>query len=238
MKIKILIISLLIISSSPLKSQKDSIDFHSKISLNAPALLTTRMLFTYTSQLNDRIYYDITLGYKYFFRDEIEQLEFMPFTDYPWLYNIVSIRFGLRKYLIGDGDPFFLGVSTNYHYRFNNNVKIIRYVNEGGDAYDQDWVFDKRQQHVIGLLFKSGMQIFENEQWKTDFFVGIGMAWRAEKYIVAEKYETYYGNKVWDDRSILEKNNRLIPTIHLGLDIGRNSNKKIILRTPRPPPPA
>jgi hypothetical protein len=132
-----------------------------------------------------------------------------------WYYNIVSARVGFRYYLNND---FYISPMIMFNYGFYDKVLIKSVENAEGDLYDVDYIMS-RHKYILGSFLKMGINSDSFKKVAVDYYFGLGAGVQSKIESIDQKIG-FYGPITNENYPITSRKIKIIPTIHLGVQIG------------------
>ncbi len=168
----------------------------------------------YSLLIKNRYRAEAVLGYWSAGKNTDNKILFISFDDPFWIYNQLSTRVGIGKYI---GDGFYITPMLLFNYRFFNRKFFDNYVDFEGDQFDVDYVMSRNKKD-FGALIKAGYS-YRYKKLITDLYFGIGIKGVFNTEIIYKKLDMS-GELLPDRYPIVTHGFKMAPTFHAGLLIG------------------
>jgi hypothetical protein len=205
---------LFILVSQIVYSQNDSLMYKQSFSLNINDLFIKRIFITYSRPINSKKYLEIACGYKISNNTNANSGSIFSFSDPFWYYNNLTFRVGVKKYFHNN---MFIGISSNFNYKFFNKIRFNHYKDYEGEMADEDYVISRNKIQIGGLI-KVGIVNKKGKRFIIESYLGIGVLLSSEQESIDAIYD-WNGNLISNNPESSSKI-RYIPTVHLGISIG------------------
>ncbi len=197
-KICWIIIILIITGYTKLFSQDSLIENYTPkhvIQLSCLDLLISNISLNYSYFISKRHSIDIMIGYRFGTKNSDIEIGSHGnlFHDPFWLYNMISVKLGIRSYFPED---FYIEPKMVFKYGFFNKEYFKGYNMTATDAGDMDYVFS-RDKKIIGGIVNLGYT-HSYKRFRFDFYMGLGYGGAFKTQAIYEKIINY-GNYLVPD---------------------------------------
>jgi hypothetical protein len=131
------------------------------------------------------------------------------------MYNLYRLRIGIRKFRTPN--KYFTPLLALSYGGYNNGT-LENFIDDGGDANDQDWMVNRRRIEV-GVIAKFGSIKTYEDRYIRDIYWGVGFKLKIIRDMVLEKKE--WGHPMPGDYPIEMIYPKIMPTVHFGILVGR-----------------
>ncbi|MDA3910629.1 MAG: hypothetical protein PF448_04640 [Bacteroidales bacterium] len=174
------------------------------------------LTFIYTQRLDSLRFLEVTNSFVLKKQTEYDVNTFLFRNIDPFaMYNLYRLRIGVRKFR--KPNKYFTPLLALSYGGYNNGT-LENFIDQSGDAYDQDWVLDRRRIEV-GIIAKFGSIKTYEDRYIRDIYWGVGLKLKIIRDMVLEKTE--WGYIIPDDYPIETIYPKIMPTIHFGVLVGR-----------------
>jgi hypothetical protein len=196
-------------------TQVDSLIFKHSIVVNINDFFINRLFVTYSKPINSRDLLELSCGYMYSNKENVEASSYSFFNDALWYYNALTLRVGVKRYF---HNSLLFGISSNFNYNFFDNIRFNRYEDYEGELNDRDYVIS-RTKYQVGGLIKFGLYTRRYKHLFIEKYIGVGLSYSIEDESISSMYD-YADNLINRAYPIVTSQNRIVPTYHIGLSIG------------------
>jgi hypothetical protein len=173
------------------------------------------LTFIYTQRLDSLRFLEVTNSFVLRKTTEYNVSPLIRVADPFAMYNLYRLRIGIRKFRTPN--KYFTPLLALSYGGFNEG-SLENFVDNSGDADDQDWIVDRRRIEV-GVIAKFGAIKTYEDRYIRDVYWGVGFKLKIIRDMVLEKKE--WGSPMPGDYPIEMIYPKIMPTIHFGVLVGR-----------------
>jgi hypothetical protein len=156
---------------------------------------------------------ELMAGYQFPMKKQIDPILIFRIEDPFYIYDAFKVQFGYR-FCFG---RLYTTPTLFFKYGYFNKLLFVKYEDEGGDAFDVDYVIS-RYKTTYGIIEKTGL-IIKIKRIFMDFYFGIGIKDLKFEEAIYAKYD-FRGSLINANYPIRSSSWKLTVAIQTGINIG------------------